>query len=194
MTTFLSIISPDNTLSTSCLSSILRLQQSRTPGSIMIDISKSLRESLYKAKQLESLSRVVCLHASCGINSDFITKNHPHPVVTAGYGISPIDWNRMIRDFPYDTEDACKEAGTMYNFDVTKAVSVDSEYMSTDTCEAKIISIAPDSIETVETSLDPDTYILSTKTHVYINAEALHNVEFCFVGSFIEKYGKKKDV
>lgn len=192
MTTFLSIISPDNTLSTTSLTSILRLQHSNAPGSIMIDISKTLRQALYKAKQLESLKRVVCIHATCGISSDFIIKDHPHSIVTAGYGISPIDWNRMVRDFPYETVDACKESGAMYNFDITKASPVDSEYMTAETCEAKIISISPESIDDVESKLDPETYILSTRSHIYINAETLHNVEFCFVGTFIEKYGKKQ--
>ena len=192
MTTFLSIIAPDNTLSTSCLSSILHLQQSRSTASIMIDISNSLRQALYKAKQLESVTRIVCLHATCGVKSVFVTKEHPHPIVTAGYGVSSIDWNRMVRDFPYETVDACKESGVMYNFDISKATPVDSEYMMTDTCEAKIISIDPASIDIIESHLDQDTYALSTKSHVYIDAETLHNVEFCFVGSFIEKYAKKQ--
>ena len=192
MTHFLSVISPDNTMSTSCLSSLLRLQQMRWGGSLMIDVSPSVETALTKAKNLTELTRVVILHASCGVSSSFITHDHPHPIVVAGYGMSAIDWGRMDRDFPYDTPAACAEAGTVYNFDIDTVESVGAEYLKTNACESKIMSIHPDAIDDVLSALDPATYIVSTPLHIYIDAQTLHNVEFCFVGSFIDKYGAKK--
>jgi hypothetical protein len=193
MTTFVSIIAPENTLSTSCLSSILRLQHSRTTAPIMIDISPTLHQAFYKAKQLDSIKRIVCIHGTCGVSSDFILKEHPYPIVTTGYGVSSIDWERMRQNLPCDSVETCKEAGVIYNFDITKASPVDSAYMMIDTCEAKLLSFSPDVIETIETEMDHETYELKTRAHVYVDADTLHNVEFCFVGSFIEKYGKKED-
>lgn len=160
----------------------------------MIDISPSVETALTKAKALTDVTRVVVFDASCGVSASFITHDHPHPIVVAGYGMSTIDWDRMARNFPYDTPDACADAGTIYNFDISNADSVDAEYLKTNECEAKIMSIHPDAIDDVLESFSPATYTLKTPSHVFIDSETLHNVEFCFVGSFIDKYGTKKPV
>lgn len=188
MTTYISVIAPENSMSTSCLSSMLRLQHTRYQGSIMIDISRSVQESLSKAKNLESIGRIVLVHESCGVSSDFITKDHPHPIVCAGYGQSAIDWERIVSGFPYETEAECAREGIVYNFDITKSTPTGTEYVKTDECESKIISCSPDAIDKLESSLDTSTYTLRSPSHIYVQADTLHNVEFCFVGSFIDKY------
>lgn len=189
MTTYVSIIAPENTMSTTCLSSMLRLQHARHAGSFTVDISKSIRESIAKAKTLSNLHRVVLLHESCGVSSDFFTKDHPHPIVCAGYGKSDIDWDRMSSGFPYETDTECDNAGRVYSFDVSTAEPAGAEYVQTKECESKIISCSPESLDSLEVSLDTDTYTLQTPSHIYVPGHTLHNVEFCFVGSFVEKYG-----
>jgi len=154
----------------------------------MIDVSRSVPESLSKVKTLENIGRVVLIHESCGVSSDFITKDHPHPIVCVGYGQSTIDWERIVSEFPYDSEADCARAGNVYNFDIKKAIPEGTEYVKTDTCESKIVSFSLDVIDTIESSLDVDTFMLRTPSHVYVPAETLHNVEFCFAGTFIDKY------
>lgn len=192
MTTYISIVTPENHMSTSCLSSMLRLQHTPYAGSLMFDISQSVRESITKAKKLENLRRVVILHESCGVSSDFVTTPHPHPIVCAGYGQSAIDWERMSKTFPHDTSESCASAGSVYNFNLDRAESEGTDYLKIDECECKIISCSPDALWNLETSFDTDTYTVRTPCHVYIPATTLHNVEFCFVGSFIDKYGSKE--
>ena len=135
-----------------------------------------------------SASRLVMIHESAGVSPVFMFTEHPHPITIAGYGVSAIDWDHMAANAPYTSAAECTHAGMTFNVNPDTCEKIDETYIkTTEPCEAKIISITRDGLDEAFVHVSQHMTI-KCPVHVCVDADTGNNVEFCFIGTMIEKY------